>query len=39
MKIHNRIKTKPYLTTSYLIYDEDEQINDVAIYCRVSSTS
>ena len=39
MKIHNRIKTKPYLNTSYLIYDEDEQINDVAIYCRVSSIS
>ena len=38
MKIHGRIKTKPYLTTSYLIYDEDEQLNDVAIYCRVSST-
>lgn len=40
MKIHNRIKTKPYLKTSYLIYDEDnEQLNDVAIYCRVSSSS
>lgn len=40
MKIHNRITTKPYLKTSYLIYDEDnEQLNDVAIYCRVSSSS